>query len=95
MPVYEYKCEDCGRGFDLVASIVEKESGLSPACPRCNGMRVRQVFGRFTILSGSKTDSDDFAAGDEDEGMDDYGGGPTDGDDGFDDDGPSGDDDYE
>lgn len=71
MPVYEYKCEDCGRKFDVVATLSEKEAGLSPICPRCGGMRVRQVFGRFTVLSGSKSESDDFDAGSEG-GPDDY-----------------------
>lgn len=60
MPVYEFQCEDCGKKFDIVATLSEKESGLSPACPKCGGMRVRQVFGRFTLLSGSKTEDEDF-----------------------------------
>uniref|UniRef100_A0A7C4G9I2 Zinc ribbon domain-containing protein n=1 Tax=candidate division WOR-3 bacterium TaxID=2052148 RepID=A0A7C4G9I2_UNCW3 len=64
MPVYEFKCEDCGKKFDIVATLAEKESGLSPACPKCGGMRVRQVFGRFTLLSGSKSDVEDEDFGD-------------------------------
>jgi len=77
MPVYEYKCEDCGKKFDVVASIVEKEAGLSPVCPKCGGMRVRQVFGRFTVIGGSKSEEDfgdngsDF--GDSDTDFEDYG----------------------
>lgn len=59
MPVYEFKCEDCGKKFDVVATLSEKESGLSLACPKCGGMRVRQLFGRFTLLSGSKTELED------------------------------------
>jgi putative FmdB family regulatory protein len=66
MPVYEFRCEDCGKKFDVVATITEKEAGIAPACPRCGGARARQVFGRFTILAGSKTESDDFEAGDSD-----------------------------
>jgi len=58
MPVYEFKCEDCDRKFDVVATLAEKDSGLSPMCPKCGGRRVRQVFGRFTLLAGSKTDDD-------------------------------------
>ncbi|MEO0073593.1 MAG: zinc ribbon domain-containing protein [candidate division WOR-3 bacterium] len=67
MPVYEYRCEKCRRKFDVVASIAEKESGLNPVCPQCGSRKVRQVFGRFTVLAGSKTESDDF----ETEGRDD------------------------
>jgi putative FmdB family regulatory protein len=67
MPVYEFKCDDCGHRFDIVATLAEKDAGLSPTCPRCSGKRVRQLFGRFTVLAGSKTESDDFDAGDFDD----------------------------
>lgn len=67
MPVYEYRCEKCGRKFDVVASIAEKESGLNPVCPQCGSRRAQQVFGRFTVLAGSKTEMDDFATEEMDE----------------------------
>jgi putative FmdB family regulatory protein len=64
MPVYEYQCEDCNRKFDVVATLTEKESGLAPVCPKCRGRHVQQIFSRFTVLTASKSESDDF--GDED-----------------------------
>lgn len=71
MPVYEFSCEDCGKKFDIVATLAEKEAGLNPACPNCGGGKVRQIFGRFTVLGGGKTemefDEGDFGAGDYDE----------------------------
>ncbi len=76
MPVYEYECEDCKRKFDVVATLGEKEAGLEPVCPKCRSRRVRQVFSRFTVLTGSKSESDDF--GDEDMGDDDLGASDTD-----------------
>ncbi|MEO0079996.1 MAG: zinc ribbon domain-containing protein [candidate division WOR-3 bacterium] len=77
MPVYEYKCEDCDKKFEVVASIVEKEAGLSPVCPKCGGMRVRQVFSRFTVIGSSKSEDEDFDdngsdIGEEGGGLDDY-----------------------
>jgi len=67
VPVYEFQCQDCGKKFDVVATLAEKEVGLDPTCPKCGRKRARQVFSRFTLLTGSKTD-DDF-----DEGLDDMG----------------------
>ncbi len=58
MPVYEFQCQDCGKKFDIVATLAEKEAGLNPACPKCDRKRARQVFSRFTLLVGSKTDED-------------------------------------
>ncbi|MEO0071428.1 MAG: zinc ribbon domain-containing protein [candidate division WOR-3 bacterium] len=77
MPVYEYKCENCGKRFDIVATLAEKEAGLNPTCPDCGGTKVHQIFGRFTVIGGSKTESDfeDFGPGDEDfgaEGLDEF-----------------------
>jgi len=87
VPVYEHECEVCGRKFDVIATLAEKEAGLKPACPKCGSKRVRQVFGRFTLLTSSKSESDDFddegLGGEEsglgggglgaDEGLDDFG----------------------
>lgn len=72
MPIYEYQCENCGKKFDVMATLTEKEAGLNPVCPKCGSQRARQVLGRFTLLTSSKA-SDDFGADDEtssDSGMD-------------------------
>jgi putative FmdB family regulatory protein len=58
VPVYEYQCQDCGKKFELVATLAEKEAGLDPVCPKCGRRQARQVFGRFTVLAGSKTEED-------------------------------------
>jgi len=76
MPVYEFECSDCGKTFDAIATLKEHDDGLEPECPKCGGVNVSQVFGKFTLLAGSKTDEfDDFGddAGDDDSGGDDAG----------------------
>lgn len=70
MPVYEYSCDGCGYNFDIIATLAEKEAGLIPICPKCGGRNVRQIFGRFTVVGGSKS-TGDFDEGFEDSG--DYG----------------------
>ena len=86
IPVYEFQCQDCGKKFEFVATLAEKEAGLAPAFPKCGRTRARQVFSRFTLLTGSKTDGglddglDDMDAGGDmaglgdDAGMDDLDG---------------------
>jgi len=80
MPVYEFQCQDCGKKFEIVATLAEKEAGLDPACPKCGRLRARQVFSRFTLLTGSKTEedfgegSDDMGAGDDLDGLSDEAG---------------------
>ncbi|MFO7638510.1 MAG: zinc ribbon domain-containing protein [bacterium] len=69
MPVYEYNCDDCGRRFDLVASLAEKEAGLAPECPACGSRNCRQVFGRVNIVTSTKSEAfDDDFGGDGDSG---------------------------
>lgn len=83
MPVYEFKCEDCGRQFDLVASLAEFDAGLKPTCPKCAGRKCRQLIGRVTLLTSSKSDDDfgdlgddgaeDFSDSEDDGGSDSFG----------------------
>ena len=41
MPVYEYTCESCGRGFESVRSLSRKDD---PApCPECGSQGRRQI----------------------------------------------------
>jgi putative FmdB family regulatory protein len=70
MPIYEYRCDDCGkRSSSLLASY----STPDPACPFCGqpGLR-RQVSSFATVSSGETDGGGDYEGGD---GGDDLGGG--------------------
>jgi putative FmdB family regulatory protein len=42
MPMYEYRCESCGRAFEQLRRMSEADSGL--ICPHCESAEVeRQV----------------------------------------------------
>ena len=43
MPMYEYKCLDCGKETVLSLSLRERESG-EVACPSCKSKRMEQLF---------------------------------------------------
>lgn len=46
MPVYEFKCEDCGRVFDLLMKTGEY---LLDKCPYCEGKNVKKIFSTFGV----------------------------------------------
>jgi putative FmdB family regulatory protein len=46
MPVYEYKCEQCGARFDLRRSLVEDTEAR---CPDCGG-RGRRVYSPVSVI---------------------------------------------
>jgi putative FmdB family regulatory protein len=86
MPIYEYRCEECGkRSSALLPSFASPD----PVCPHCNKPALRRLVSTFaTVRSGDDFGGDDF--GGDDTGHDhdgDFGG---DDDSGFD----GGDDDY-
>ena len=54
MPIYMFHCQECGQGFEVRASIKEKEAGLKPACPQCSSQVVQQVLTAGLVLHGGK-----------------------------------------
>ena len=73
MPIYEYRCEACGkRSSSLLASF----STADPPCPHCGKPSLRRLVSTFaTVSSGDSDGGDDFGGGDDSGGEDDYGGG--------------------
>lgn len=46
MATYAYKCSDCGKGFDVQATLQEKESGNGTQfkCPHCQSTTIGYRF---------------------------------------------------
>jgi len=54
MPVYEYRCKDCGEDFDLFVRSAEQQK--TPTCPYCGSEKVKKAVSLFG-LSGSGSGS--------------------------------------
>ena len=58
MPIYVFACEECGKTYEINASIKEKEAGLQPKCPHCFSDRSRQLItASFTVRGGGSGNS--------------------------------------
>jgi putative FmdB family regulatory protein len=83
MPIYEYRCEACGkRSSTLLASYASPD----PACPHCGKPALRRLVSTFATVSSAQDGGgdDDYGGGDDDfGGGGDYGGGEFGGDDDF------------
>lgn len=79
MPIYEYRCEACGKRS---SALLSSYSSPDPACPHCGKPALHRLVSSFaTMGSGEAEDggADDFGGGDDDYGGgDDFGGGDDD-----------------
>jgi putative FmdB family regulatory protein len=47
MPIYEYKCDVCGEGFEVYVRSPSRQT--TPTCPRCGSQKVRKAFSLFGV----------------------------------------------
>jgi len=56
MPIYEYRCEDCGTKFEKLIRRTSDVPELS--CPSCGQKRLRQELSTFAARSGPSQSAD-------------------------------------
>ena len=80
MPIYEYRCEECGKRS---SALLGSYASADPACPHCGKHALRRLVSTFATVSSGESDGgdDDFGGDDGD-----FGGGEEGGDFGGDDD---------
>jgi putative FmdB family regulatory protein len=67
MPIYEYRCDDCGHRFDAIRPVQERERPCM--CPRCAGTRSRVQFSAsFRLVHGASGRGSGSAVDDGDRG---------------------------
>jgi putative FmdB family regulatory protein len=55
MPLYEFRCNQCGASFEKRQSIAEHERGR-PACPRCrSAVHVEPRLSHFNVVTSRKS----------------------------------------
>lgn len=70
MPVYEFRCNACGRKVALRYASIAEYSAATPACPRCQSTDLTRLISRVAIKRSSLSrlfsgDADDDAAFDD------------------------------
>lgn len=58
MPLYEYRCEDCDHGFEL---LVRESTRLE--CPACHGSKLEKQLSVFAVAAGDSRATTPRAAG--------------------------------
>jgi putative FmdB family regulatory protein len=79
VPIYEYRCEECGKRSSVLAT---SYSSPDPACPHCGKQTLRRLVSTFATVSSGEGDGgeEDFGGGDDGfgRGDDDFSGGDDD-----------------
>jgi len=70
MPIYEYRCEECGKRS---SALLPSYSSPDPVCPHCGKPALRRLVSTFATARSGEDGGDDF--GGDDMGGDDFGGG--------------------
>ena len=61
MPIYEYRCESCGRISSLL--ILKAQEEKAARCAHCRGGRLVRVLSRFALHKTESQRLDDFSTG--------------------------------
>jgi len=61
MPLYEYRCEECGKRFE---TIVWPTRPVAVACRHCGSPKVERLVSRFATAGGRKSEDADLGGGD-------------------------------
>ena len=46
MPIYEYRCRECGKSFEMLRSMKEADKDLE--CPACHSRQVERQLSSFS-----------------------------------------------
>jgi putative FmdB family regulatory protein len=52
MPVYEFRCQSCGKVFAIEAHLNDRER--LAVCPECGSRKVAPVFSSFAVSRAAK-----------------------------------------
>jgi len=52
MPIFEYRCEDCGNQFEAILIGEQK-----PECPKCHAHNLQKELSTFAVSTKSNTSS--------------------------------------
>ncbi len=53
MPIYEYRCEDCGKISEFL--VMRKEEVFSPQCKRCKSKKMSRVLSKVKVIRSEES----------------------------------------
>ncbi len=53
MPIYEYRCEDCGRISEFL--LIKSDEAFVPQCKRCKSQKMSRVISRVRVVRSEES----------------------------------------
>src|SRR3954470_21025122 len=61
MPIYEYRCADCGRRSSHYYQTFSAAASATPACPHCQSARLERLVSRVAMHRSEESRLDDMS----------------------------------
>lgn len=55
MPIYEFKCKDCGKKFEV--KLLVSKAGEKQGCPGCKSSNTLRLFSAVSVVNSNASDS--------------------------------------
>ncbi len=53
MPIYEFRCEDCGKISEFL--VMKTDEAVSPQCQRCKSKKMSRVLSRVRVIRSEES----------------------------------------
>lgn len=53
MPIYEYRCEDCGRVSEFL--LIRTDETFTPQCKRCKSKRMSRILSKVRVIRSEES----------------------------------------
>lgn len=54
MPIYDFKCNDCGHEFDILESVSEHDEHKEK-CPKCKSENIERILVAVSVQTAKKS----------------------------------------
>lgn len=61
MPIYEYRCQDCGRRVSVFYRTFSEVEEQKPSCPRCKSANLTRLVSRVRVIRSEESRLEDMA----------------------------------
>jgi putative FmdB family regulatory protein len=59
MPIYEYRCEDCGKISEFL--MIKSDEKVTPECTRCKSKKMSRVLSKVRVIRSEESRMEGFA----------------------------------